>query len=474
MLSLQDLNRRKYTPQVIDEVIVFLRSGQYPTWCQTDRARERYHEAWSEGFSVVVGDNENRYYLCYHDKRIVSTDQVASIVADAYNDIKTTGGRDRLFQRLIKAYIGISRRAVMAVLRNQETWQLLRPKPKPIVRQPILAKGPFVRFQIDLIDMSRFARHNKKQHWGLTVIDVFTKYAWVIPLKDKTGRRVARAFDKCVLGNVENINNNNNDNNNNNNNNDDNNTVVPRVVQSDNGSEFRSHHFADLAKTRGFKQIFSSSYSPSSNGCIERFNKTLKQLIRHHMVSHETRKWTTVLGDILENYNSAVHSSTRCTPDELVLAYHLVNDTKSTAEQQSVASALLEKAHELLVKRARKSLGSTHKIGIGDDVRILSDRRKKPSRSSEKKLRKPTWSREVYRVSAVSKPKDSTLSLPRYRLEGIPQRFYANELHKVNVEELVSITEEDTSESDDSEIEIATALQRRKVRSQELFGGHRD
>jgi hypothetical protein len=71
----------------------------------------------------------------------------------------------------------------------------------------------------------------------------------------------------------------------------------------------------------------------------------------------------------------------------------------------------------------------------------------------------------LYRVSAASTPKDSTLSLPRYRLEGIPQRFYANELQKVDVTELVSITEEDTSESDDSEIEIATALQRRKVRS---------
>jgi hypothetical protein len=88
---------------------------------------------------------------------------------------------------------------------------------------------------------------------------------------------------------------------------------------------------------------------------------------------------------------------------------------------------------------AKQSLGSEplSTIQVGDDVRVLASRRKKPSKTSEAKLRRPTWSESIYEVTRVSKPKQPDLSLPRYTLDGSTERWYANELLKVDRDQLV-------------------------------------
>ena len=47
--------------------------------------------------------------------------------------------------------------------------------------------------------MSSFSRSNKGYKYLLTVIDVFSKYGWIVPLKNKTGKEVARAIGKLFF-----------------------------------------------------------------------------------------------------------------------------------------------------------------------------------------------------------------------------------------------------------------------------------
>jgi transposase InsO family protein len=427
------LNRYVYTPPCVREAVTYLRNGRLPSRLRSAKSKARFRRRWA-GFSVVPQDDDERdndddddndddnnddpsddhddddsYHLFYRHRRVVPTDEVAALVSAQYNDAQTTGGRDRTYARLCKQYIGISRRAVMDALRNQEVWQLLRqphrPRAKHVVRQPILAKRPWSRVQIDLIDMSRWANWNHGKHWALTAVDVFTKQAFAVPLRDKTAARVAKALEDHVL---------------------DEHDEVPTIVQSDNGGEFRNHEFAELAARRGFRQVFSASYSPQSNGCVERFNHTLKQLIRHHFVTSGTKRWIDVLSAILENYNSAVHSSTKFAPDELVAAWKEQDDS------------VLAKARATLFKRARKSLGSEpgSVIKVGDHVRTLVSRRKKPMKTGDTKLRRPVWSESIHAVENVSNPTNG-LSLPRYTLEGSTERFYASDLQRVELDTLV-------------------------------------
>ena len=52
----------------------------------------------------------------------------------------------------------------------------------------------------DLVDMSAFSKDNHGVKYLLTIIDVFSKYAWVMPLKTKTGKDITKAFDYIIEG----------------------------------------------------------------------------------------------------------------------------------------------------------------------------------------------------------------------------------------------------------------------------------
>ena len=54
----------------------------------------------------------------------------------------------------------------------------------------------------DLVDMSPYARPNSDYKYLLTVIDVFSKYEWIVPLKTKTGKEVAMAFQELFTDNA--------------------------------------------------------------------------------------------------------------------------------------------------------------------------------------------------------------------------------------------------------------------------------
>ena len=64
---------------------------------------------------------------------------------------------------------------------------------------------------------------------------------------------------------------------------------------------------AALCKKFSVKQVFSSAYRPHSQGCIERFNGTLKRLLYLHMARFKTKVWVDILDDVIANYRSMKH-----------------------------------------------------------------------------------------------------------------------------------------------------------------------
>ena len=65
-------------------------------------------------------------------------------------------------------------------------------------RRKTYSKGPVDLFQIDLADLDNISSHNDGYRYLLTCIDVFTKRAWAVPTKTKSGREVSRAFEKIL------------------------------------------------------------------------------------------------------------------------------------------------------------------------------------------------------------------------------------------------------------------------------------
>jgi transposase InsO family protein len=354
--------------------------------------------------------------LLYGDKQVVAREDVDAVLTRLYDDPSTKAtGRDQLFDRVKERYIGISRRAVMRFLKNQTDWQLHRPshsgRRKCCVHQPQAVTEVHLKWQIDLIDMSNLAPWNNGQRWLLTLIDLFSKHAWVRALKRKEASHVVAGlqsvFDEAMH--------------------------TPEVIQSDNGSEFIAHQTQGLLARNNVKQVLSRPYNPQANGQIERFNGTLKRKLFRHMTQYDTRKWLDVLPMVVANYNSSRHSTTKAKPADLLHAALRLRESATLSEGKQARSmdddldaksclqaanddddvALVSAARANIIKRAQKMVAKTAKVvsslpvlAVGDWVRV--------ERADTK--RKTTWSRELFQVASVSVPAETGLGLPQYRL----------------------------------------------------------
>jgi hypothetical protein len=142
------------------------------------------------------------------------------------------------------------------------------------------------QYDIDLCDMSKLSRHrgNKGTKNLLTVIDVFSRLAFVKTLCNKSGKTVAKALDEILT--------------------DDN---LPNRVRSDRGTEFVSSQVNDVLRKRGVKDF----YSMSNLKCqpIERFNKTIKNAIFRWCYEHRSYSYVPVLDQLVSGYNHRVHSA---------------------------------------------------------------------------------------------------------------------------------------------------------------------
>ena len=72
--------------------------------------------------------------------------------------------------------------------------ELNKPIKRKFKKRTVLVNGIYRIWAADLVDMQVFYKFNRGVKYRLAVIDVFSKYDWLIPLKDKTGKSVAIAL----------------------------------------------------------------------------------------------------------------------------------------------------------------------------------------------------------------------------------------------------------------------------------------
>lgn len=78
--------------------------------------------------------------------------------------------------------------------RRQIVNELHKPARKKFVRRLVTVRGIDDLWQADLVDMGAYSSVNKNFRFLLTVIDAFSKYAWALPIKDKSVAEVAKAM----------------------------------------------------------------------------------------------------------------------------------------------------------------------------------------------------------------------------------------------------------------------------------------
>jgi len=142
--------------------------------------------------------------------------------------------------------------------------------------------------------------HNHNFRYLLTIIDHFSKYLWVFPLKSRESNLIAESLRTLF-----------------------NNGHIPESIHADN--EFRAGSVQIELNKHSIKFVPSAPYKPHSHGCVERVNRTLKAMIARHQTMFNDALYVDALHQIVHNYNYKRHSSHKLTsaqvynmkPDEI-------------------------------------------------------------------------------------------------------------------------------------------------------------
>ena len=98
---------------------------------------------------------------------------------------------------------GYMKKEVREWLQSQDTYTLHKPTRRRFPRRRVVVYGIDHQWQVELVDLAKLSSYTKGFKYLLTWIDVLSRYAWVVPLKDKTGKTLKDAFQfLCLSVNV--------------------------------------------------------------------------------------------------------------------------------------------------------------------------------------------------------------------------------------------------------------------------------
>jgi len=266
-------------------------------------------------------------------------------------------------------------------------------------RNPSYSHFKRYQFQCDLVDIRSLSKYNDGVNYLLTCIDTFTRYAFVRLLTTKHGKPVTDAFKDIIREAIE----------------------PPKMVVLDRGTEFYNQHFEQFCRDNGI-----ALYSPDSSihgAYIERFNRSLQQIIYKYMTEHETNRFidykneegliVPLMPRFLATYNNRKHRMIGTTPyiAENVPDSHLDIRTRMT-------------------KYYEKIKNKKPKFVVGDYVRIAKIGGKFARGYNERS------SQEIFKIHNIT----TNLKIPMYVLsnyrgdEIIKGKFYQHELTKVDTD----------------------------------------
>ena len=298
--------------------------------------------------------------------------QMEASLKEIYYDPKHSASFSTL-DKLAEAS-GYSKASVKKWLKAQPTYTLHRNARKKYPTRGYVTHAIDEQWQADLADVSLIERYNSGFRFILTVIDLFSRYAWARPLKTKRGVEVAAAFKNIFESGR-----------------------IPKRIQTDQGKEFENRHVLDLFASHNI-ELFSvkSAYKAA---VVERFNRTLKSKLWKYFTMSMRQKWTDVLQDIVTSYNNSKHRMIKMKPVDVT--------------------------NEFREKRNKK-LEAKDDIKVGDKVRISK------VKSVFAKGYLANWTEEIFTVDSINrKYSPRTYKLKDYGGEVIEGSFYHHEIQPV-------------------------------------------
>ena len=234
----------------------------------------------------------------------------------------------------------------------------------------------------DLLDMNDYGpKNNKGYRYILVVIDNFSKFGWTIPLKNKFSQSITDAFSEIIKSS----------------------NRKPNLLETDGGKEYVNKIFNELLNKNKIKRY--SRYTDKGAVFAERFNKTVRNLLKKPVFEKGNADWLSEFSSVVNEYSNTIHKSIKMTP---VQASKKVNE-------KLVYSNLQDK---------RKKFNPKFKLGqlvrTADIKRVFS------------KGDSTNWSYKLYTIKEIIHD-----TIPSYRINYLPERYNENLLlpTKLSLEE---------------------------------------
>lgn len=145
---------------------------------------------------------------------------------------------------------------------------------------------------VDLASMESVASYNDGYKFILCIVDLFSRFAWCVPLKNKSATTVLNAVKEVIAKSGR----------------------SPEKSWSDKGSEFYNKVFLGWAKDHDI--VVYSTFGDSKSAVVERFIQTLRELISKKFSETQSREWIKMLPNIVKFYNQKFHKTIQMSPNE--------------------------------------------------------------------------------------------------------------------------------------------------------------
>ena len=251
---------------------------------------------------------------------------------------------------------------------------------KPIIRK-FHKRKVYSQFKdniwgVDLADMQSLSRKNKGMKYLLCAIDLYSKYAFAIPLKDKKGISIANAFNKIIKQT----------------------NRKPNKIWVDQGGEFYNNVFEKWLSNTDINMY--STYNEGKSVVAERFIRTLKNKLYKHMTTTDKNVYYDVLDDVVNKYNNTKHSTIKMKPIDVK------NNKRVYIDEHNEKDS---------------------KFKVGDRVTISR------YKNIFAKGYAPNWSSEIFIVDKINDTVPYTYNLKDLNDEEIIGTFYDKKLQKTKL-----------------------------------------
>lgn len=216
-----------------------------------------------------------------------------TVLNSIYYDPKNIGsfsGPQKLYRKIKKSLPEIKLKDMETWLKKQLAYTLHKPALRKHKRNKIIVHGIDDQWEADLIDMKEFQTQNQNVNYILSVIDTFSKFAWVEPLENKNKSSVSSGLKNIFKKGR-----------------------TPNKLRTDKGKKFLNNEFKKVCENYNVQQ-FTSNDDVIKCAVAEKFNRTLKNKIFAYFTANSTRSYLSVLQDFVTSYNSTLHRTIKMAP----------------------------------------------------------------------------------------------------------------------------------------------------------------